>query len=236
VSSIDKLASQIRNALFVLGVPIVLEMAIYSGRNEVYSDLSRLSLGKIIPFAESFMLLRLGDNLSLTVEDSKLIVVSKISERAVLIVVTSQRIGTVLVKLKEVVGRYGTYLDELLLTQPVRTQIQAVPQPEEVAPASSAAVAEELAHLPPRQTPGIATFMAPVLLDRAALKNASGDDKKILSLCTGRFSIEDISKKTKMEAKIVIETIYQYSQRGSLELREEKKTGEEEAMDFLKRI
>jgi hypothetical protein len=76
--------------------------------------------------------------------------------------------------------------------------------------------------------------MAPLLIDKAAMKDSSGDDKKILSLCTGRFSIEEISKKTKLPPKVVIETVYRYQQEKALELKEEKKSADEEAVDFLK--
>jgi hypothetical protein len=240
----QELAQGIRNTLFVLNVPMVKEMAIYRGRQQVYSDLAPLSSSKLAPFTESFMLLGIGDNLSLTLDAGKVIVISKISEKTVLIIVTDQRIGTVLVKLKEVIDKYGKELEEgpvppevkapkVEITAPEKAVTTTVPTAKgipvriEAAPAPSPPPSVPLA-------PSIETFMAPTLVDKTLLKNYSGDEKKILSLCTGRFSIAEISKKTKVAARIIIEIIYKFAEDGTLELREEKKTGEEEAVDFLK--
>lgn len=240
----QELAQGIRNTLFVLNVPMVKEMAIYRGRQQVYSDLAPLSSSKLAPFTESFMLLGIGDNLSLTLDAGKMIVISKISEKTVLIIVTDQRIGTVLVKLKEVIDKYGKEIEEQPVAPAVKAPKAEVTAPEkavtttvptakgipvriEAAPAPSPPPSVPLA-------PSIETFMAPTLVDKTLLKNYSGDEKKILSLCTGRFSIAEISKKTKIAARIIIEIIYKFAEDGTLQLREEKKTGEEEAVDFLK--
>ena len=239
MSSIEGLADNIRNTLIVLNVPIAQEMAIYSARKQVYSDLGSLSLSKVAPFAESFMLLGLGDNFSLTLGDGRIIVVSRVSERAALVVVTDQKIGTVLTKLREVIEKYGREFDAVLQGQPVaapgvRATSRAVAQPtihleEKAVPTPQPPVSTR-----PPPAPTVKVFMAPFLVDKKAMKDSSGDDKKILSLCTGRFSIEEISKKTKLPPRVVIETVYRYSQERALELREEKKTAEEEAVDFLK--
>jgi len=251
LSTIGNLVDGIRSDLVILNVPIVLEMAIYSGKREIYSDLSRLSLSRMTPFTESFMLLGLGDNLSLTLDERTSIVVSRISERGVLIIVTNQKIGTVLIKLKEIIERYGRLLDELLGGPPAAAPGEKVrvvrepsllitPREEEIAPPARATPIPTPTPPPvaKRAPPFVAikTFMAPILVDKGALKDSSGDEKKILSLCTGRLSIEEISKKTKIPAKTVIEAIYKYSQNGAVELREEKKTAVEEAINFLKRI
>jgi hypothetical protein len=243
LSSDQELAQRIKSTLFVLNVPMVKEMAIFRGRQQVYSDLAPPSSSKLAPFTESFMLLGIGDNLSLSLDTGKIIVISKISERTVLIIVTDQRIGTVLVKLKEVIDKYGKEIEE----QPVPTAVKT-PKVEIAAPEKTVAVAIptskgipvriEVAPAPSPPSappaPSIETFMAPTLVDKTLLKNYSGDEKKILSLCTGRFSIAEISKKTKIAARIIIEIIYRFAQDGTLELREEKKTGEEEAVNFLK--
>jgi hypothetical protein len=223
---------------------MVKEMAIYRGSQQVYSDLSPVSMSKLTPFTESFLLLGIGDNLSLTLEDGKIIVISKISEKTVLIIVTDQRIGTVLIKLKEVIEKYGNEIDEQPVPEPVRIPKTEISVPEKVSAAILAASkgipeTREVAPapLPPSsvpQAPSIETFMAPTLADKSLLRNYSGDEKKILSLCTGRFSIAEISKKTKIAARIIIEVIYKLAQDGTLELRREKKTSVEEAVDFLK--
>jgi len=253
LSTIGDLVDGIRSDLVILSIPMVLEMAIYSGKQQIYSDLSRLSLSRMTPFAESFMLLGLGDNLSLSLDASKSIVVSRVSERGVLIIVTDQKIGTVLVKLKQIVEKYGERLDELLGGQPVMVpgeEAKVVQEPRPViAPKAEEIALPQPPSPPPTRAPSpptvarptppsvaIETFMAPILIKKEALKSSSGDEKKILSLCTGRFSIEEISKKTKLPAKTVIEALYRYSQNGILELREEKKTAAEEAINFLKRI
>nr|MDO8100767.1 hypothetical protein [Candidatus Njordarchaeota archaeon] len=253
MSTIGNLVDGIRSDLVILNIPIILEMAIYSGKQQIYSDLSRLSLSRMIPFAESFMLLGLGDNLSLSLDMNKSIVVSRVSERGVLIIVTSQKIGTVLIKLKEVIEKYGKRLDELLGGPPVMVPGEEVRVVQEPRPIITSKAEEFAAPQPPSPPPtrvpipptavkpappsvAIETFMAPMLIKKEALKSSSGDEKKILSLCTGRFSIEEISKKTKIPAKTVIEALYKYSQNGILELREEKKTAAEEAINFLKRI
>jgi hypothetical protein len=247
------LVDGIRSDLVVLNVPIVLEMAIYSGKQQMYSDLSKLSLSRMTPFAESLMLLGLGDNLSLSLDEKTSIVVSRISERAVLIIVTNQKIGTVLIKLKEVVEKYGNRIDELLGGKPATVPSEeakpageprpiVAPKPERVTPSPQTVRAPT--PIPPVAIPtkapppsvAIETFMAPILIKKEALKTSSGDEKKILSLCTGRFSIEEISKKTKIPGKIVIEALYKFSQNGTLELREEKKTAAEEAINFLKHL
>jgi hypothetical protein len=214
-------------------------MAIYSARKQVYSDLGALSMSKVAPFIESFMLLGLGDNFSLTMGEGRIVVVSRISERAALVVVTDQKIGTVLTKIREVIDKYGKELDAVLQGQPAvapetRATSRAVTQP--VVRLEEKAIPKPQPPVSPRPSPAptVKVFMAPFLVDKKAMKDSSGDDKKILSLCTGRFSIEEISKKTKLSPKVVIETVYRYSQEKALELREEKKTAEEEAVDFLK--
>jgi hypothetical protein len=223
---------------------MVKEMAIYRGPQQVYSDLSPLSVSKLTPFTESFLLLGVGDNLSLTLDAGKIIVISKISEKTVLIMVTDQRIGTVLVKLREVIEKYGKEIDEQPVPQVVKVPKVGITTIEKVTVATVPAseglpVRIEVApapppHYAPEAAPPIETFMAPTLVDKSLLRNYSGDEKKILSLCTGRFSIAEISKKTKIAARIIIEIIYRFAQDGMLELRREKKTSEEEAVDFLK--
>ncbi|WXG44720.1 MAG: hypothetical protein WED04_11930 [Promethearchaeati archaeon SRVP18_Atabeyarchaeia-1] len=245
MSGIESLADKIRDTLIVLNVPVVQGMAIYAGRKQAYSDLGSLSLSRIAPFTESFMLLGLGDNFSLALEEGKTIIVSRISERAALIVVTDQRIGTVLTKIREVIEKYGNEVDAVLQGQPVPppkevlTTSRAAPPPsislqEKAVPKTTPPAPPKIVTPKTPLAPTVKVFMAPFLIDKAVLKSASGDEKKILSLCTGRFSIEEISKKTRMSPKTVIETVYRYSQKKTLDLREEKKTSEEEAVDFLK--
>jgi hypothetical protein len=245
LSSVQSAAERIRNTLIVLDLPIAQEMAIYSARKQVYSDLGPLSLSKVAPFIESFMLLGLGDNFSLTLGEGRIIVVSRISDRAALIVVTNQRIGTVLAKIREVIDKYGAELDAVLQGQPIVAPVEVRAASRAVSPSSTSLEAKAIPKAtpqipPPSISPGpppvptVKVFMAPFLVDKTVLKVSSGDEKKILSLCTGRFSIEEISKKTKLPPKTVIETVYRYSQEKTLELREEKKTAEEEAVDFLK--
>jgi hypothetical protein len=122
LGSLESLAENIRNMMIVLNMPLVQEMAIYSARKQVYSDLSPPSLNKISPFTESFMLLGLGDNFSLTLSEGRIIIVSRVSDRAILVVVTDQKIGTVLMKMRQVIDKYGKEFDAALQGQPVVAQ------------------------------------------------------------------------------------------------------------------
>jgi hypothetical protein len=108
------LVNEIRNDSVVLGTPIVLEMAIYRGKQQIYSDLSSQSLDRMAPFVESFTLLGVGDNLSLSLNERKSIIICRISEKGVLIIVTNEKIGTTLIKLKEITEKYGKGINELL--------------------------------------------------------------------------------------------------------------------------
>jgi hypothetical protein len=228
----------------MLNVPMASEIAVYRGVEQIYSNLSRLSMSRLAPFVESFPLLNIGDNFSLALEEGKIIVVSKISEKSVLIIVTNQRMGAVLVKLREVAEKYGKEIDEqrvlpvvetpkVEIAAPAKVSDVGVPTPKTVSAKTEAAPVPT----PPsgvEQLPSIETFMAPMLIDKSLIRNYSGDEKKILSLCTGRFSIAEISKKTKIAPTIIIEVVYRFAQNGTLELRREKKTSEEQAVDYLK--
>jgi hypothetical protein len=230
--------------MIVLDAPIASEIALYRDVEEIYSNLSTLSSSKLAPFVESFPLLMAGDNFSLAQQDGKTIVVSKISEKSVLIVVTDQRIGTVLVKLREVAEKYGKEADEQQIFPAVETPEVKMAEPTivsstNVPPPKTVSAKTEAVSIPTQpskleQVPSIETFMAPMLVDKSLIRNYSGDEKKILSLCTGRFSIAEISKKTKIAATIIIEVVYAFAQNGALELRREKKTSEEQAVDYLK--
>ena len=114
MSTVKSLANAIRNDSVLLDVPIVLEMAIYKGKQQIYSDLTSQSLSRMAPFVESFTLLGLGDNLSLSLDERKSIIVYRISEKGVLTIVTNEKIGTTLIKLKEITEKYGKQIDELL--------------------------------------------------------------------------------------------------------------------------
>jgi hypothetical protein len=103
-------------------MPSVLEMALVSTKGIVlYSDLSKVAMGRISPFYESITRMAIGDNLSLALDTTKTIVASRISNGAVLITVTDKKVGIILTKMGGVADKFGRLLDELIVAEESRS-------------------------------------------------------------------------------------------------------------------
>lgn len=90
-------------------------MALISNTGKVlYSDLSRPAMSRISPFYDSMLIMGLGDNLSLALDNVKTIIASRISNRAILIALTDKKVGIVLTKMSGVADKFGRLLDELI--------------------------------------------------------------------------------------------------------------------------
>jgi hypothetical protein len=135
--SIISLADAIRKEFSTLGVPDILEMALVSSTGKVvYSDLGKSALAKVSPFYNSMLIMTLGDTMSLTVDPTKTMMISRVSNSTILVALTNKKIGIVLTKLKGVGEKFGRLLDEI------------VPQQE---PATSASFASIQAEAKPSQ-------------------------------------------------------------------------------------
>ena len=103
-------------------MPTVLEMAVVSSSGRVlYSDLSKLALTKISPFYDSLQLMGVGDDLSLALDDTRTIVASRVSSKAILIVITDKKVGIILTKMGGVGDKFGGLLDEIVVSEESKT-------------------------------------------------------------------------------------------------------------------
>jgi hypothetical protein len=99
-------------------MPSVLEMALVSTKGIVLlSDLSKAAMSRISPFFESIKQMAIQDNLSLALDTTKTIVVSRISKEAVLVTVTDKKVGIILTKMGGVADKFGRLLDELMAVE-----------------------------------------------------------------------------------------------------------------------
>jgi hypothetical protein len=121
--SIESLADAVRKDFTTLGMPDILEMAILSTSGKVlYSNLSKSVMTKISPFYDNLLILNPGDNMSLNVDATKTIIVSRISNLTIMIALTDKKIGIVLTKMKSVADKFGKLLDELVPLQEEKIQ------------------------------------------------------------------------------------------------------------------
>lgn len=149
--SIESLSDAIRKEFTTLGMPCVLEMAILSTtRKVIYSDLSKAAMNKILPFYNNMLPMVAGDSISLALDATKTIVVSRVSGSAILIAITDKKVGIVLTKTKGVADKFGKLLDELLLKEESKPH-ELVPTPQVAAEATPGRSTFELA-LQARQT------------------------------------------------------------------------------------
>jgi hypothetical protein len=147
----ESLSNAIRKEFTTLGMTCVLEMAILSTTHKlIYSDLSKAAMNKISPFYNNMLLMVAGDSISLALDATKTIVVSRVSNSAILIAVTDKKVGIVLTKMKGVVDKFGMLLDELLLKEESKPH-ELVPTPQVAAEATPGRSTFELA-LQARQT------------------------------------------------------------------------------------
>jgi len=123
----------LRKDFTTLGIPDILEMALISITGKVfYSDLSKAVMNKISPFYNSLPKMTQGDNLSLVVDPTKSLIASRVSMKAILMVLTDKKIGIVLTKMRSVADKFGKLLDELIASE--ESKIQSVtPIPQAIA-------------------------------------------------------------------------------------------------------
>nr|MDO8100667.1 hypothetical protein [Candidatus Njordarchaeota archaeon] len=143
-----------------LGIPAVLEIALVSTAGRVlYSDLSKIAMSRISPFYDSIVHMGQGDNLSLALDSSRTIIASRVTNRAILIVLTDKKAGIVLTKVKSVEDKLGRLLDELITmeeskTEPGQPSKEVAAGPTPIPPATVALIGEvQPPAPPPRQSP-----------------------------------------------------------------------------------
>jgi hypothetical protein len=128
--SIDSLASAIRKDFTTLGMPDIVEMAIVSSTGKVmYSDLGKSTLARVSPFYKNMLLMSPGDNISLNMDSARNIIVSRVSNSAILVVLTNKKVGIVLTKMKGVAEKFGKLLDEVTPQQEL-SAAEAPPSPQ----------------------------------------------------------------------------------------------------------
>lgn len=216
--SLVTLAEAIRKELTTLGMPTVLEMAVVSNSGKVlYSDLSKLAMNKISPFYKSLLLMGLGDNLSLALDNTKTIVASRVSSRAILIVITDKKVGIILTKMSGVGDKFGRLLDELIAMEESKsgegspsTAVVAEAQPASSAATSSppqVEIEETETPVPPPKTreevvarPTVRAqpksterVIVPFLNDIKLLEKCPEKDRKFLELFDGKLSLREIA-------------------------------------------
>jgi hypothetical protein len=247
--SLASLSEAIRKELTTLGIPTVLEMAIVSTTGRVlYTDLSKTAMGKISPFYDSLLMMGLGDNLSLALDASKTIVASRVSNKAILIVITDKKIGIVLTKMSSVTDKFGRLLDELILLEESKpsseppskeAQVEAEPSP----PPPSASVEEEPE--PPEASlqlvadtsvaaPAIVASPAPISAKRKAtervivpsltdiklLEKCPEKDRRYLELFDGTLSLNDIAKRLGVPFFDALQVANKYKNQGKVDMKE----------------
>jgi hypothetical protein len=249
--SLASLSEAIKKELTTLGIPTVLEMAVVSTTGKVlYTDLSKTAMGKISPFYDSLLMMGLGDNLSLALDTSKTIVASRVSNKAILIVITDKKIGIVLTKMNAVMDKFGRLLDELIIleeskpsgerpAEEARAEAEVIPSPP---PAS--VVEEEEAEPPapqpqqsvkiPAVTPAPAAVSAPVtekrrstervivpnLTDVKLLEKCPEKDRRFLELFDGTLSLNDIAKRLGVPFFDALQIANKYKNQGKVDMKE----------------
>ena len=149
--SIESLSDAIRKEFTTLGMPCVLEMAILSTTRKIlHSDLGKAAMDKISPFYDNMLLMIPGDSISLALDATKTIFISRLSSSAILIALTDKKVGIVLTKSKGVADKFGKLLDELIAKEEPKPH-ELVPRPEVAAEAIPGRSTFELA-LQARQT------------------------------------------------------------------------------------
>jgi len=217
---VSKIVGMLRDELRVLGAITARGIALYTvGGKQIYSDLDASVDERLKMFIPSFPGLSVGSHITVNIGERNLIVM-RLSERAILAVFTHQRVGIVLVKMNALIKSYGTTLDKVL-EGVVEEEIPSVKLPtleekaleetgeaqeggetvEEVKAeeAVETTTAEEVAKAKAAEevTVGktrIITVQVPVILDESIVKKSSGREKKILELCDGERSVDEVAK------------------------------------------
>lgn len=243
--SLATLSEAIRKELTTLGMPTVLEMAVVSSSGKVlYSDLGKIAMGKISPFYESLLLMGLGDNLSLALDNTKTIVASRVSNRAILIVITDKKVGIVLTKMGGVGDKFGRLLDELIAmeesktsggspakdatveTEPTSSEDSVAPQAVEVEEAELSVpppeTQEEVVAPPPIsiQRKPTQRVIVPFLNDIKLLERCPEKDRKFLELFDGTLSLNEIAKRLGVPFFNALQVATKYKNMGKVDLKE----------------
>jgi hypothetical protein len=248
--SLASLSEAIRKELTTLGIPTVLEMAVVSTTGKVlYTDLSKAAMSKISPFYDSLLMMGLGDNLSLALDASKTIVASRVSNKAILIVITDKKIGIVLTKMSGVTDKFGRLLDELIVLEEAKPSAERAPEEvpveaEEIPPPPPEPVVEEEAEPPapplqqvvniPTVAPAPSAPSAPVsekrkatervivpnLTDIKLLEKCPDKDRKFLELFDGKLSLNDIAKRLGVPFFDALQVANKYKNQGKVDMKE----------------
>nr|MDO8135841.1 hypothetical protein [Candidatus Njordarchaeum guaymaensis] len=121
--SLSSLADALKKEFATLGLPTVLEMAIVSTSGRVlYSDLSKAVMERISPLYNNMLLMGQRDNMSLALDTTKTIIVSRVSNKAILITLTDKKMGIVLTKMEGVANKFGRLLDEFIASEEAKLQ------------------------------------------------------------------------------------------------------------------
>ena len=248
--SLASLSEAIRKELTTLGIPTVLEMAVVSTTGKVlYTDLSKTAMGKISPFYDSLLMMGQGDNLSLALDASKTIVASRVSNKAILIVITDKKIGIVLTKMGSVMDKFGRLLDELIILEESKSGGEQPPEEarveaEETPSPSPVSEIEEEAEPPapppsqPVNIPVVAPAPAapsasvsdkrkttervivPNLTDVKLLEKCPEKDRKFLELFDGTLSLNDIAKRLRVPFFDALQVANKYKNQGKVDMKE----------------
>jgi hypothetical protein len=173
--SIESLAIAVKKDFTTLGMPDILEMAILSTSGKVlYSDLSKSVMTKISPFYDNLLILSPGDNMSLNVDATKTIIVSRISNLTIMIALTDKKLGIVLTKMRSVADKFGKLLDELVplqeeKIQEVFTGIEAEEKPTLREPTSDRVAEAVEAPSPQQQAESLQVATPPVTIKLAPI-------------------------------------------------------------------
>jgi hypothetical protein len=239
------LSEAIRKELTTLGMPTVLEMAIVSNSGKVlYSDLGKPAMNKISPFYESLLLMGLGDNLTLALDDTKTIVVSRVSNRAILVVITDKKVGIILTKMGGVGDKFGRLLDEVVVMEESKgveglpsAAVVAEAQPANPTATSSLPQVEikktEALGPPPKTHKEVATrptttaqpktterVIVPFLNDIKLLEKCPEKERKFLELFDGKLSLKEISGRLSVPFFDALKIANKYKNLGKVDMKE----------------
>jgi hypothetical protein len=229
-------------------MPTVLEMAVVSNSGKVlYSDLGKLGMNKISPFYESLLLMGLGDNLSLALDNTKTIVASRVSNRAILIVITDKKVGIVLTKMSGVGDKFGRLLDELIVMEeaksgegsppgdmavtarsgsseasstPPQVEVEETTAPEPPAERPEVTVAPPVPRVAKVQPKASERVIVPFLNDIKILERCPEKDRRFLELFDGTLSLKEIAQRLGVPFFDALQAANKYKNMGKVEMKE----------------
>ncbi|MEM1657973.1 MAG: hypothetical protein QXK94_02970 [Candidatus Jordarchaeales archaeon] len=240
--NVTRIVGMLREELRVLGAITARGIALYSvGGKKIYSDLDPAVEERLRVFVPSFPGLSVGSHITVNIGERNLVIM-RLSERAVLAVFTHQRVGIVLVKMGALIKSYGSTLDKVLegvveeevptvQLPPVEEKAEAAEAVEEVVEevkaVEEAKVAEEVkVEAPPAPAAAegargglkVVTVQVPVILDASIIEKSSGRERKILELCDGEKSVDEIAKAAGVPFFEVLQLCTKYSAKKKIRL------------------